>query len=779
MNELDQNINPLSKLVVIDELKIGPVTIDKKRLSAPYQVKTKDQIDQIELIYSYHEDVFEPDDPGSQNIAAMIAAQVAVNYGLFCKKIVFSGVYDDLDQKMIKEAVENTAREIYVKKILQPNSFLIKDFVVEYHKPLDFNQAVIEFEETEGRKSTKWNLWETDKNKHAVLSSGGKESLFSYGLLDEIGKQVFPIFINESGRHWFTALNAFRHFSEKIENTKRVWTNSDRVFNWMLRHLPFIRQDFTAVRSDDYPIRLWTVAVFLFGAVPLLRKYQIGRLVIGDEFDTSVKAKYKQIAHYDGLYDQSRYFDSYLSRYYLKKGWSFNQFSILRPLSELLVEKILTARYPNLQKMQMSCHAAHQKDDRFYPCGKCEKCRRIVAMLTAIGADPKQSGYTQEQIDRCLEEIQTKDLHQEDEGKNHLLFMLQQQNFVEAVNKTKPCYEILKLRFDNEKSPFDTIPNDLRNPLFNIFLEYVEGTVKRANRKWIDIDLENDPDLHKLYPFELSTNRRKSINEMEIDDSDLSFLWGELSWPEAKKRLERVDIALLPVGAVEQHGPHLPLDTDAFDAEYLAKRVAEACSHPKPFVLPVISFGVSYHHNEFPGTIAISNDTLSRLVYEIGMSVAKDGIKKLVIINGHGGNDPALNYAAQMINKDARIFIAVDSGETSDVDIEKITETPNDVHAGEIETSTSLAIRPDLVKMERAVKLVPEFSSRYLNFSSQRGISWHAYTNKISESGVMGDPTIASPEKGEKIWKVMIAHLVTLIEDLKSISLDQLYQRRY
>jgi creatinine amidohydrolase/Fe(II)-dependent formamide hydrolase-like protein len=161
------------------------------------------------------------------------------------------------------------------------------------------------------------------------------------------------------------------------------------------------------------------------------------------------------------------------------------------------------------------------------------------------------------------------------------------------------------------------------------------------------------------------------------------------------------------------------------------------------------------------------------------MAVSRNGIKKLVVINGHGGNDPALNHAAQMINRDARIFVAVDTGETSDIDIERLADTPNDVHAGEIETSTSLAVRPHLVRMSRATKLVPRFSSRYMNFSSRRGVSWHAYTKRISETGVMGDPTKASAEKGEKMWQIMIAHLVALVEDLKSMELEELYQRRY
>ena len=132
-----------------------------------------------------------------------------------------------------------------------------------------------------------------------------------------------------------------------------------------------------------------------------------------------------------------------------------------------------------------------------------------------------------------------------------------------------------------------------------------------------------------------------------------------------------------------------------------------------------------------------------------------------------------------MINRDAQIFVCVDSGDTSDVDIYRLVETPNDVHAGEFETSTSLAVRPHLVRTPLAGKSIPEFSSRYLNFTSKRGISWYAYTKKLSESGVMGDPSKATAKKGKKMWQIMIAHLVTFVEDLKRMSLEEIHQQRY
>jgi len=551
----------------------------------------------------------------------------------------------------------------------------------------------------------------------------------------------------------------------------------------MLRHMPFIRQDFSNVRSDEYPIRLWTVAVFLFGTLPLVRKRGIGRVLIGDEYDTTIRSFYQGITNYGGLYDQSRYFDEALSRYYMQKGWAISQFSVLRPVSELLIQKILVERYPDLQEHQVSCHATHQDKERVYPCGRCEKCRRIVGMLSAIGSDPKRSGYNDQQIKSCLHDLETQGIHQEITCQEHMLFLLSQKDLINLPEERKKSARehpvVLKLRFGQEKSPVDGIPVDLRKPLYRILLKHADGAVRRQGRRWSDFNPLADPGISRPFAFELSAQKAQKTSQPTVAREKSVYLWAELTWPEAEKRFQEVDIALLPVGSIEQHGPHLPLDTDAFDADYLARRVAAACSNPKPLVLPLIPYGISYHHAGFPGTVSIGNDTLSRLVYDVGMSAAQNGIKKLVIINAHGGNGPALNFAAQMINRDARIFVCVDTGETSDVDVNKLIETPNDVHAGEIETSTSLAVRPHLVRMDKAGKKIPAFSSRYLDFSSKRAVSWYGRTKKISLTGVMGDPTKASAQKGKDIWEMMIAHLVAFVEDLKGLTLEEIHQKRY
>jgi len=815
-------------LHVIDRLEVGPVRLEPHRLVTPYTLIRKGKAASTEHIYRYEEEVFDPSDPEGLALARMMAAQIAINYGLFCEEIVFHGDYDAADRDFIEKMMENTSREIAVKKFLQPNPFLLGPAAsLPVVRPSRWTHARLRFTNesvgTAPRRRPPSNDdaratagWSARQESVAVLSSGGKDSLLSFGLLREIGQELHPIFINESGNHWLTARNAYKHLAVEHPGTARVWTNSDRVFAWFKRHLPFIRPDFLSVRADDYPIRLWTVAVFLFGALPLLRKRGIGRLVIGDEYDTTRRAVFQGISHYDGLYDQSRFFDRELSRYFQRRGWGVRQFSLLRPLSEFLVQKILARRYPDLFVHQVSCHAAHLEDGRVRPCGKCEKCRRIVGMLVASTVDPALCGYTPAQVENCLRALATAGVHQEADCASHVLYVLQQKGRLpagEGVLRPRSHPEVMQLRLDPERSPLDDIPEDLQERLLRIYLSHAKGAVRREGRAWVRCDAfvevnraahpagpQAQPSVgpqasllvasrahdsaesqarHSVGPQAPPDQAKPDGSAPERSPTPERFLWGELTWPEAKERLRKVDVALLPVGAIEQHGPHLPLDTDSYDAEHLGREVAARCKEPRPLVLPLIPYGVSYHHEDFAGTVSIGPETLSRLVYEIGMNLARQGITKLIVLNGHGGNSPALHFAAQLINRDAHIFTCVDTGETSDADVNSMAETPNDVHAGEIETSTTLATRPELVRLDKARKLVPKFSSDYLDFTSKRSITWYARTARLSSSGVLGDPTKASREKGEKMWEVMVRNLVELVEHLKGMSLDEIYQTRY
>jgi hypothetical protein len=113
--------DPLKIVGVIPRLEVGPLRLERRRLTATYGLIRNGQTDSIDLIYSFEEDVFTPDDPVSLNLASMLSVQVALNYGFFCDEIVLHGWFDRLDKRFIKEMAANTAREIFVKKFLERN----------------------------------------------------------------------------------------------------------------------------------------------------------------------------------------------------------------------------------------------------------------------------------------------------------------------------------------------------------------------------------------------------------------------------------------------------------------------------------------------------------------------------------------------------------------------------------------------------------------------------------------------------------------------------------
>ena len=112
-------------LIVFDRLEVGPVQLEPRRLTAPYRLFYRGKEERIDLVYKYEEDVFDAGDPGARNMADMIAVQVALNYGLFCRRLIFHGSFDDTDRRFIRDMAENTAREIYALKFnIEENPFL-------------------------------------------------------------------------------------------------------------------------------------------------------------------------------------------------------------------------------------------------------------------------------------------------------------------------------------------------------------------------------------------------------------------------------------------------------------------------------------------------------------------------------------------------------------------------------------------------------------------------------------------------------------------------------
>ena len=233
---------------------------------------------------------------------------------------------------------------------------------------------------------------------------------------------------------------------------------------------------------------------------------------------------------------------------------------------------------------------------------------------------------------------------------------------------------------------------------------------------------------------------------------DLSIY--DLSDGEFRYQLEQTHSAIIPVGSLEQHGPHLPVSTDCMIAEHISK---EAARKLKYFVFPVVPYGVSFEHAPM-FNISVHDSTLSNILCDICISIAHLGIKKIVIINGHHGNMGVIQYVPQ------NTFEKMPPD--SVVHVINYWSLINDKfdHAGEVETSILLAVKPTLVKMDKA-----EASSKDLMKSREAYRSMTCRPGSFPEltgNGVWGDPRLASADKGKKLLNEINENILKTILEL-------------
>ena len=242
------------------------------------------------------------------------------------------------------------------------------------------------------------------------------------------------------------------------------------------------------------------------------------------------------------------------------------------------------------------------------------------------------------------------------------------------------------------------------------------------------------------------------------------ILLSEMSWVETQKALERgVNTVVFAVGSNEQHGPHLPTGTDSLIGEALAYRVAKKLGNA--LQAPTINVGCSEHHMAFPGTISLKPETLKGLIRDYCISLSKHEFKNIVILPSHGGNFDAVREAVKELRqvlRDVNViaytdlegllrFLAQFSSKYG------ISASESGAHAGESETSMVLAIRKDLVNMERAKEgFVGRFEDKIALVISQ-GIK------ALTEIGVIGDPRKAETEKGEEYLELWAEEMVNYI----------------
>ncbi len=240
-------------------------------------------------------------------------------------------------------------------------------------------------------------------------------------------------------------------------------------------------------------------------------------------------------------------------------------------------------------------------------------------------------------------------------------------------------------------------------------------------------------------------------------------------------------IALLPVAAIEQHGPHLPVAVDAtINHGVLARAVALMPADLPVTILPALPIGKSDEHGAFPGTLSVSAETLMRLWAEVGDSVARAGIRKLVLFNSHGGQPQIVDVVASNLRaRHAMLAVAVnyyrllDAGAMFPPD-----ELRHGIHGGALETSMMLHLAPDQVRRDRAAKapsLSQQMEGDYRHLSPiGRSAPFAWQTQDLNPTGVCGDPTLADAAHGRALVEQAATRLVEILHEVDRFPLDRL-----
>jgi creatinine amidohydrolase len=253
---------------------------------------------------------------------------------------------------------------------------------------------------------------------------------------------------------------------------------------------------------------------------------------------------------------------------------------------------------------------------------------------------------------------------------------------------------------------------------------------------------------------------RSSVGGVRSDNRR-SLWFDELSMREAEKSAEKCGVVIVPIGSVEEHGVHLPLCTDSVQPEYVALEVAK---RTRCLVAPPLRYGVCDSTRGFPGTISIGFESLRMIVRDVLEEFVRNGFRRILVLSGHAGQAHmvALRLAAQEVvryhqgesaEKKCRIMVCSDYDFAYELRGKYFSE--KDGHAGAIETSRVMAIRPDLVKT-RGRKSFPSLPRFEIVSDAQ----------KYFPSGVMGDPTEASRKKGRMVNSYVVENVVRLVEEL-------------
>jgi len=249
----------------------------------------------------------------------------------------------------------------------------------------------------------------------------------------------------------------------------------------------------------------------------------------------------------------------------------------------------------------------------------------------------------------------------------------------------------------------------------------------------------------------------------------------QLTGPLAAAALGDNATVLVPIGAVEQHGPHLPLSVDWVIADEVARAVADRSGDDLPvWVLPTLPFSKSNEHAWSSGTIWLSQPTMMSMLDDIGRCVAASGAKRIVFLNGHGGNSTLLNVACREIRLAHGLLTFLvhpfvpPAYSPPDPDAVNSAELGMGIHGGLDETSVMLYLRPDDVDMSLAVRNVPEWMTEHDHVKFGGSVQFGWLSNDFGPDGHIGDPTGANAELGQRLFEQSVSFILDQLRDIAS-----------
>jgi len=256
------------------------------------------------------------------------------------------------------------------------------------------------------------------------------------------------------------------------------------------------------------------------------------------------------------------------------------------------------------------------------------------------------------------------------------------------------------------------------------------------------------------------------------ETGDEPYFYSNYTWKELRDLPTQRRVVLLPVGTTEDHGHHLPLDTDNFLVWSVCVETAKRIPN-EVLVMPLIPYGYNIHHIDFPGTICVAAEHFINFVADICKSIAYHGFKRILIVDGHGSNVPLLDVVARrvVLETDALCGSFIYTNLITDV-CRKIRESAHPggmAHACELETSLFLYLAERRVRKSEIRKEINLPPSKYIFLDLVDGspVQMMDWWSTFSKTGVVGDPTLATKEKGKAMFDAVIERMVELVRDFR------------